>query len=164
MLVEWGHIETRTQETGGGDYGGQQLDSRGVQRVVAGADRGGGAKGIADGLEDMAAVGFDGLAEQGVVVGEGETHGLGELLPELGAALDVGEQEGDGASGSLGHSGPPVEGEASLYRKAVTAAKKQTLNMKQPEFWTGREFVGHAGAFRPQSLLKRALLLTRTGA
>src|SRR5204862_3479475 len=51
-------------------------------------------EGIADGLEDGAAVGFNRGADQIVVAGQGVAHRLRELLPEPGAALDVGEQEG----------------------------------------------------------------------
>jgi hypothetical protein len=67
----------------------------------------GGAELIADRLEDVPLVGFDGLAQDGVVVGEGALHGLGVLLPEPGAALDVGEEKGDGTGGQLGRCRPP---------------------------------------------------------
>jgi hypothetical protein len=36
-------------------------------------------------------------------------HGLRLLFPEPRAALDVGEQEGDGAGGQIGHGVPPAE-------------------------------------------------------
>jgi hypothetical protein len=41
---------------------------------------------------------LDGLLEQGVVAGGGAAHRLVGLLPERGAALDVGEEEGHRAS------------------------------------------------------------------
>jgi len=56
------------------------------------------AEGVPDDLEDVTAVGFDGLRKQGVVPGKRLRHGRGMLLPELRAALDIGEQEGDGSS------------------------------------------------------------------
>ena len=43
------------------------------------------------------------LAQEPVVAGQGGAHGVGVLLPEPGAALDVGEQERDGARGRLAH-------------------------------------------------------------
>ncbi|SRR5258706_10692493 len=50
-------------------------------------------EGIARRLEDEAAMGFDTLANQGVVTSERRPHSLGLLLPHPGAAFDVGEQK-----------------------------------------------------------------------
>jgi len=72
-----------------------------------GRGRKGGIDGIADGLEDMAAVLFDGVAEDGVVAREGSRHGGGMLLPQPGGALNVGEEKGDGAGRKLRHQAPP---------------------------------------------------------
>ena len=65
---------------------------RGLERVFRAQECG--AKGVADGLEDHAAVPFDGLAKHRVMTGERGSHHLAVALPELRAALDVGEQEG----------------------------------------------------------------------
>src|SRR5437763_457688 len=55
----------------------------------------GGAEGVADGLEDVAAVALDGGAEDPVVAAEGLAHLLRVVFPEACAPLDVGEEEGD---------------------------------------------------------------------
>ena len=66
----------------------------GIQRVPgAGEDR---AKGVAHRLEDDPAMGLDRRAQERVVPLERHPHRLGLPLPTLGAALDVGEEEGDG--------------------------------------------------------------------
>src|SRR5262249_5887625 len=99
-------------EPGGGGY------SRGLEgaEVELGGDGGvegirgsgkGGAEGVADRLEDLAVVRLNRGVEAGVVSGEGEAHGVGVLLPELGAPLDVGEQEGDRAGGQVSHPRAP---------------------------------------------------------
>src|SRR5262249_8866077 len=64
-------------------------------------------EGVPDGFEDVAAVGLDGRLEAGIVTSESEAHGVGVLLPELGAPLDVGEQEGDRAGGQVSHPRAP---------------------------------------------------------
>src|SRR5205823_2848516 len=51
----------------------------------------------------ISAVGFDCLAEEGVVASEGLAHRLWVLLPEAGAALNVGEKEGDRARRQFCH-------------------------------------------------------------
>ena len=57
-------------------------------------------------LDDhAAAVGGDALVEDGVVVGEGDPHGRGMLLPARGTTFDVGEQERDDPAGHGGHCG-----------------------------------------------------------
>ena len=60
-----------------------------------GRHREGGADGVADRLEDDAAMGLDRLAQQSVVASQGRGHGLGQLLPALGGTLDVREEERD---------------------------------------------------------------------
>ena len=55
----------------------------------------------------MAAVGFDRLAEEGVVASQGSLHRLGVLLPEAGAAFDVGEEKSDRAGGKCRHLRAP---------------------------------------------------------
>ena len=40
--------------------------------------------------------------------GDSHLHRRGMLLPNFGAALNIGEMEGDGPGGSLGHGSPPV--------------------------------------------------------
>jgi hypothetical protein len=80
-------------------YLGQgSLDSDGRGEGL-GTGGGGGTELVPDGLEDMAVVRFDRLPQQRIVAGEGfvHAHGLGVLLPEAGAALDAGAEEGDGA-------------------------------------------------------------------
>ena len=49
--------------------------------------------------DDAAAVAGDGLVEQGTVLVQQLAIGVTQLLDESGGALDVGEQEGDGARG-----------------------------------------------------------------
>ena len=58
----------------------------------------GGAEGIPNNLEDIAAVSFDCLAQYGVMARQGLSHDIGELLPELRATLNIGKQESDCAS------------------------------------------------------------------
>lgn len=56
-----------------------------------------GKEGVAHGLEDEALVRLDGVAQDLVVTGEGDAHRRRFALPELGAALDIGQEEGDGS-------------------------------------------------------------------
>jgi hypothetical protein len=51
----------------------------------------GATEGIADNLEDIAVVSFDRPAQDGVVLRQGFQHSCWILLPELSAALDIGE-------------------------------------------------------------------------
>src|SRR5579859_6012197 len=46
-------------------------------------------------LENRAVVILNSLSEQGVMAGEGFSHGFRILFPKPGAALDVGKEEGD---------------------------------------------------------------------
>ena len=55
------------------------------------------AKGIADRLENVAAPRLEGLAQQRIVQRQGGGHGVGIVLPQTRAALDVGEEKRDGA-------------------------------------------------------------------
>jgi hypothetical protein len=54
---------------------------------------------IARGLDDHASVAFDRGAHERIVARQRGPHGLLLPLPELGAALDVGEQKRDGTAG-----------------------------------------------------------------
>ena len=74
-------------------------ERRGERR---GRGREGGAEGVADRLEDVAAVVRDRPAQQGIVPGDRGGHRPRQPLPELGAALDVGEEKGHRAAGQLG--------------------------------------------------------------
>ena len=66
----------------------------------------GGLRRIADGLEVDAAVGLDGRIEQGEVALDRGRHRRPIPLPERGAALDIGEEEGDGAAGETSAKTP----------------------------------------------------------
>ena len=52
-----------------------------------------GAKSIADGLENIASVGCDGLSHEDIVPGKRDLHRPGMRFPDFGAALDIGEQQ-----------------------------------------------------------------------
>src|SRR5579871_1313864 len=73
------------------------LRDKGGGKRIGGSGKGG-TEGIADRFEDMAVMLGDGLFQQGVMAGKSCSHGFWILLPELGAALDVREEEGDGPS------------------------------------------------------------------
>ena len=66
--------------------------------IRRGSERG--AEGIADCLEDVTGMVADRLADEVVVTAKGFAHGRGMLLPQSGRPLDVGEQQGDDASGN----------------------------------------------------------------
>jgi hypothetical protein len=75
------------------------LDEQGSLGGESGGDGLGGCRegrldGVTDHLERDAAVRLNGLAEQGEVALDGVRHRRSVLLPECGAALDVGEEEG----------------------------------------------------------------------
>jgi hypothetical protein len=59
---------------------------------------------IPDGLEMHTIVGLDDLSEYSQVVRDGSRHCYSVSLPALGAPLDVGEEEGNGAGGEVGHA------------------------------------------------------------
>src|SRR5207249_6982274 len=54
-----------------------------------------GVESISHRLERVTAMGLDRMAQESIVAGERGVHGGRMLLPELGAALDVREEEGD---------------------------------------------------------------------
>src|SRR5918998_6688314 len=58
---------------------------------------------ITDGLEIDAAVGFEDRIEQANVTPDSSGHRLAVPLPERGAAFDVGDEQGDGTAGEIGH-------------------------------------------------------------
>ena len=77
----------------------------GVERGGDGG-RGGGKRGlhcVADRLEVDAAMGRDGRIQKREMALNGRRHCRPVPLPELGAALDVGEEEGDGAARQVSH-------------------------------------------------------------
>ena len=61
------------------------------------------AKRVTAGLEDVALVIVDAMAEQRIVTGERRAHRLGVRFPQTRAALDVGEQQRDGAGRKVCH-------------------------------------------------------------
>src|SRR5262249_33743287 len=61
----------------------------------------------ATGREDVAAIALDSRAQELVVASDGAIRGLGLMLPAGGAALDVGEEEGDSAARQPRHGRPP---------------------------------------------------------
>ena len=81
----------------GGQGGLQCIRRRGEDRV----------EGITDRFEDVAAVGVNRRAHNGVVPDEGLLHRRAVVLPARGAALDVGEQKRDGAGRQFGHRSDP---------------------------------------------------------
>ena len=58
---------------------------------------------VADGFVEHAAVLRDGFAEQCQMTLDGGVHGDAVALPQPRRALDVGEEEGDGAAGKVSH-------------------------------------------------------------
>jgi len=70
----------------GGD-GDDAVEGRGKDSIQA----------IAGRLDDLAVVGLDGGAQDNVMPGQGGLHLFRMPVPKLGAALDIGEEEGDGA-------------------------------------------------------------------
>src|SRR5579871_1220058 len=51
------------------------------------------AERITQGFEDMPMMPSDRLAHQHIVLLQGDAHGFGMLLPEFGAAFDIGKEE-----------------------------------------------------------------------
>ena len=74
----------------------------GIQRLRSGGERS--TEGIAYGLEDIAAVSFDGFPEKSIVAGNCSLHSSGLRLPQTGASLYIGEEEGDCALWHIGCS------------------------------------------------------------
>ena len=113
-----------------GDGGSQGVGSGGEGRL----------DGVADRLEPDAVVGGDGLVEQGEVALHRAEHGRCVLLPTPGAPLDVGEQEGDGAAGKLGHGirsatvgTGPLRAAGNAAGDASTAATSGRTRLVQPQ-------------------------------
>ena len=77
------------------------------QSLLSGQSRGhtvharlkGGMESIAGGLDDVAAVTLDRLAQKPVMAGQGAFHRLGILFPELGAAFNIGKKKSYGSGG-----------------------------------------------------------------
>ena len=59
------------------------------------------AKGVADDLKDVAVMRLNSLMQNRVMPREESRHLSGELLRQRSAALDVGEEKGDGAAGQV---------------------------------------------------------------
>ena len=92
----------RQRQAGGGLWIGQRVQhlqggGQRVQRIVKH-----GVDAVAGGLDQPAPVRPHRPASNLVVAGQRGAHALGVLLPEPGAALDVGEQKTDGGVG-CGH-------------------------------------------------------------
>jgi hypothetical protein len=56
-------------------------------------------EGIANDLEDMSVLGLNGLMQYLMVPRKQSGHGIWILLGKLGRAFNIGEEEGNGASG-----------------------------------------------------------------
>ncbi len=74
---------------------------RRFEGVGGGAKRG--AEGVANGLEDVSIVRFDGLPEDLIVAAQSGLHGGWVAFPHPGRAFYVRKQKGDGAGGRDGH-------------------------------------------------------------
>jgi hypothetical protein len=79
-----------------------------------GSGRESGAESVAGRAEDLPGVGFDRLAQDGVMALQGSMHGLRLAFPKPGAAFDISIKEGDRAGGEICHRflGEQVGGEA----------------------------------------------------
>ena len=62
-----------------------------------GGEREGGLEGVADGLEDLAALPGNRFMQDFIMLFQGDLHGDRQALPQGGAALDVGEEKRDRA-------------------------------------------------------------------
>ena len=60
-------------------------------------------KGVADGLEHVAAASLERLAQQGIVPGKCHGHRVAMAIPETRTALDIREEKCDSACGRCGH-------------------------------------------------------------
>src|SRR5689334_12047076 len=56
---------------------------------------------IADDLEDISVLGLNGLVQDLMMPREKSWHGIGILLRQLGTTFNIGEEEGDSASGKM---------------------------------------------------------------
>ena len=70
----------------------------------------GGLRRIADDPGDHAAVGGDGLAQEGIVAGVSPFRRLPVLLPQPSRAGDVSEEKGYRPVGQVRHAHPPARG------------------------------------------------------
>ena len=79
---------------------------------------------VARGLDQAAAIGLDGLAQDLIVARQGTLHAVREGLPEPGAAFEIGEQESEWCwRGGRGHAIPiRSAGEAGGYLTCVVAS------------------------------------------
>ena len=76
---------------------------------------------VAGRLDHRAAGSLDGVAQDRVVPAEGDLHAVRELLPQARAALQVGEQEGQGSG--RGHLHVPIIGLQSPRRRSRTVVR-----------------------------------------
>ncbi len=68
------------------------------------------AEGVPARLEDVAVVIVDAVAQQRIVARERSAHRIGVRFPQPRAALDVGEEQRDGAGRNVCHRGSPPRG------------------------------------------------------
>ena len=124
----------------GSERGGDGIRCRGEGRL----------HGIADRLEEHAAVGLDGRAQQGEVALDRGRHRRPVPLPQRGAALDVGEEEGDGAGGKIGHGPSPrkrggaVACRLSHERMSIRGRHSLRVILSTPLCGTSRSGAGRA--------------------
>ena len=110
----------------------------------------GGAEGIADRLEDHAAVRLDSQTQQGIVTLQCRTHALRRGSPEPGAAFDVGKQKCYDAGRQIQCHGSPSRGALTLTgvdddrhpRTARIAARGR--DGKRSLRWRGHRRHGHS--------------------
>jgi hypothetical protein len=80
-------------------------------------------------LEQHAAMSRDGSTKKGEVALDSSRHRRPILLPERGAACDVGEEEGDGAARQLRHCWSPGsvsgDGAGNCPMRAITERERQ---------------------------------------
>src|SRR6266508_2409513 len=151
-----------------------QLDQAGVQRhsyaqladlipalsvepALGGQSAGEGCEeGITNGSKHHAIAGDDSLAENRIVAGQGDGHCLGVLFPQPGAALDIGEEQGDHSGWQIRHGSPPVHcarTATSVTSSAWSAAPRYCVTA-----WSNRSHSSCADVSR----LARAILYNRS--
>ena len=122
-----------------GDGGPQRLFRRGE----------GGLGAIADGLVEDPVVGGNQTLQDGQLPIDRLPHGGPIPLPERGTALDVGEEEGDGAGGKIGHDPLQTLGwtwccpivacdETDLGRQAASGNARLVLGAVPPGYALGK--------------------------
>ena len=103
--------------TGMKSHAHRELDIGVVTQLLLGLDgrsggvgggRERGAEAVAGGREDVAAVSFDGAADDGIVDPQRVGHVSWGVLPQTAGVLDIGEQEGHRAPGGLERHGRTV--------------------------------------------------------